>query len=78
MAGLRSETPLFVTFIDLARYMAQSQRVDDTEMADTLDAYYERVAAAVNQAGGTLVKFIGDAAPVVFPEDDTDRAVRRA
>jgi adenylate cyclase len=76
MAGLRSETPLFVTFIDLARFMAQSQRVDDAELANTLDAYYERIAAAVGEAGGTLVKFIGDAALVVFPEDDADRAVR--
>ena len=76
MAEVRSETSLFITFIDLARFFAQSQHVDDAEIADTLDAYYERIAAAVDEAGGTLVKFIGDAALVVFPEDATDRGVQ--
>ena len=47
MPALRCETPLLVVFIDLTRFWAQSQRVDDAEVADTLDAYYEQVGAAV-------------------------------
>ena len=75
MAEIRSESSLLIAFIDLARFFAQSQRVGDAELADTLDAYYERIAVAVDEAGGTLVKFIGDAALVVFPEDAADQGV---
>src|SRR5262249_28118424 len=54
----------------------QSQRVEDFEIADTIDRYYERVANAVAAAGGTTVKFIGDAALVVFPRHAVDAGIR--
>ena len=72
----RQRTPLLIVFLDLTRFAAQSQRTDDSEIADTLDAYYERVAKGVEGAGGTIVKFIGDAALAVFPEDGADAGVR--
>ena len=75
MAETRIETPLLIAFLDLTRFFAQSQRADDAEIAETLDAFYEHVAAAVGAAGGTVVKFIGDAALVVFPEAGVDRGV---
>ena len=71
----RAEVPLLIAFADLTRFMAQSQRVNDTDLADTLDAFYECVAARVEKAGGRVVKFIGDAALVVFAEDAVDRGV---
>ena len=71
-AAVRSETPLLVVFIDLTRFWAQSQRVDDQEVADTLDTYYEQVGAAVKAAGGRVVKFLGDGALIVFEEDRVD------
>jgi len=75
MPEIRSEIPLLVAFVDLARFGAQSQRVDDVELADTLDAFYEEVGAAVQEAGGRVVKYLGDAALIVFEEDHVDRGV---
>jgi class 3 adenylate cyclase len=75
MAETRSLVPLLIVFVDLTRYSAQSQRVSDSELADTIDAYYEFVAAAVDAAHGTLVKFVGDGVLLVFPEGAVDRAV---
>lgn len=72
----RRATPLLIVFVDLTRFWAQSQLVEDTELADTMDAFYGRVTAAVRGAGGTVVKFIGDAALMVFPEDAAAAGVR--
>ena len=75
MAETRVEVPLLIAFVDLTRFAAQCQRIDDRPIADTLDAYYELVAAAVESGGGTVVKFIGDAALIVFPAGAVDRGV---
>ncbi len=52
MGATRAEVPLLVTFVDLTRFFTQSQRVSDLDLADTLDAFYELVAEAVEGAGG--------------------------
>lgn len=72
----RPPTPLLIVFLDLTRFAAQSQRVEDKELADTLDRHYEHVASAIQSAGGTTVKFIGDATLAVFPERAVDTGVR--
>jgi class 3 adenylate cyclase len=56
----RAVASLLVAFVDLTRFAAQSQRVDDVELADTIDAYYEHVGAAVL---------------IVFEADQVDRGV---
>lgn len=76
MSNLHAETPLLVAFVDLTRFMAQSRRVSDADIAATLDSYYERVAAAAEAAGGQLVKIFGDGALIVFDEDAVDRGVQ--
>jgi len=75
MAERRAESAYLIAFVDLTRFMAQSQRVSDGEIADTLDLFYQHVAAAVEDARGRVVKYLGDAALVVFPEDGVDRGV---
>jgi adenylate cyclase len=75
MADVRTEVPLLLAFVDLTRFFAQSQRVADVELAETIDAYYERVGAAVKDAGGRVVKFVGDGVLIAFPEDRVDRGV---
>ncbi len=62
MSAIRPEVPLLVVFVDLTRFAVQSQRVRDSELADILDAYYERMAVTVEAAGGRVVKYIGDGA----------------
>lgn len=73
----RTSTPLLIVFLDFTRFSAQSLRVDDSEIAETLDAYYEQVAEAIASADGTIVKFIGDATMIVFSEDKVDAAIRK-
>ena len=75
MTHPQSEVSLLIAFVDLARFAAQSQRLDDHAIAETLDEYYEHIAATVQRSGGTIVKFIGDAALIVFPESRVDQGV---
>jgi adenylate cyclase len=75
MPEIRSETPLLVVFVDLTRFGVQSQRVDDAELAHGLDAFYEEVGATVAAAGGRVVKYLGDAALIVFEAEGVDRGV---
>jgi class 3 adenylate cyclase len=72
----RARKAFLIAFIDLTRFDAESQRVDDGVIAETLDAYYERVTRAIESAGGTVVKFIGDAALIVFPTTSVDAGAR--
>jgi adenylate cyclase len=75
MTGTRSETPLLIAFVDLTRFAAQSQRTSDRDLAETIDAYYEHVEAAVGAGGGRVIKFMGDAALIVFPATGVDQGV---
>ena len=71
----RAEVPMLVAFVDLTGFAMQSVRVADEELAEVIDGYYRLVAACVTAAGGRTVKFIGDAALVVFGEDAVDPGV---
>jgi class 3 adenylate cyclase len=71
----RAEIPLLIAFADLTRFAAQSLRVSDVELAAMMDTFYSRVAARIEGAGGRVVKFIGDAALIVFSEEDADRGI---
>jgi adenylate cyclase len=72
----RAATPLLFAFIDLSRFSKESLQRDDEQVAETIDAYYSLVAHEIGGAGGRVVKFIGDAALIVFPEADADAGVR--
>lgn len=70
-----------VLFCDLAGFTSLSERLDAEDVAIVQNAYFEAVGYAVMRHGGTLEKFIGDAAVAVFGvpaagEDDAERAVR--
>lgn len=69
----RAVTPLLIAFADLTRWQAESSRLDELVLADVMDRFYELVASRVG-AEGTVVKFMGDAALVVF--EDVDAGVR--
>ena len=64
--GARAELRLLVAFLDLTGFALQATRVGDDELAAVIDGWYERVAARTAAAGGRTVKFIGDAALLVF------------
>ncbi len=70
-----------VLFCDLAGFTFLSERLDAEDVAIVQAAYFEAVRYAVTRHGGTLEKFIGDAAVAVFGvpaagENDAERAVR--
>jgi class 3 adenylate cyclase len=70
-----------VMFCDLVGFTSMSEQLDAEDVAIVQDAYFSAVREAVGRHGGTLEKFIGDAAVAAFGvpvarEDDAERAVR--
>ena len=74
----RTEVPLLIAFVDLAGYAMQCTRVDDAEVANVVDGYYELVATGVTAAGGRVVKNIGDGILIVFDAADADAGISAA
>ncbi|HKW71180.1 MAG TPA: adenylate/guanylate cyclase domain-containing protein [Candidatus Dormibacteraeota bacterium] len=72
-----------VLFADLVNSTALGERLDPEEMRALLQRYYDIARESVQQHGGTVEKFIGDAVMAVFGlptahGDDPDRAVAAA
>jgi class 3 adenylate cyclase/tetratricopeptide (TPR) repeat protein len=72
-----------VMFTDLVGFTTASEGRDAEETRELLTRYFEIARGAVEQHGGTLEKFIGDAVMAVWGaptahEDDAERAVRAA
>jgi len=72
-----------VLFVDLVGFTARSETLDPEDVRDILTPYYERVRAVLEDFGGMVEKFIGDAVVGVFGAptaygDDPERAVRAA
>jgi len=72
-----------VLFADMAGSTALGEKLDPEEMRRLLTRYYSIAREAVEQHGGTVEKFIGDAVMAVFGlptahGDDPDRAVAAA
>jgi len=72
----RAEMPLLIAFADLTRFTRVVQSTDDAEVADVIDEYYRLLTRWVEAAEGHVVKFIGDAALIVFTESSVDPGVR--
>src|SRR6266542_3187504 len=72
-----------VLFADLVGFTSRAEQMDPEDVADELGRYHARVRAELERYGGTVEKFIGDAAMAVFGtpvahEDDPERGVRAA
>ncbi|MCX4782617.1 AAA family ATPase [Streptomyces sp. NBC_01264] len=72
-----------VLFLDLVGWTRLAERVDPESLQGLLDEYYEICSVAVEEQGGVVEKFIGDAVMAVFgadtsQEDDAPRALRAA
>ncbi len=64
-----------IWYCDMRGFTALSDRLPAREVVALLDRFFEPIAAAVEGAGGEILKFIGDAALAVFPvENDDQRA----
>lgn len=72
-----------VLFVDLVGFTALAESADPEDMRDLLGQYFAACRRIVNQYGGRIEKFIGDAVMAVWGtpltrEDDAERAVRAA
>jgi class 3 adenylate cyclase/tetratricopeptide (TPR) repeat protein len=72
-----------VLFTDIVGSTAKAEQMDPEDVRARLAPYYTRLRAELEQRGGTVEKFIGDAVVALFGaptahEDDPERAVRAA
>jgi class 3 adenylate cyclase/tetratricopeptide (TPR) repeat protein len=72
-----------VLFADLVGFTARAEQLDPEEVRSLLVTYHSTVRRELERFGGTMEKFIGDAAVGLFGaplahEDDPERAVRAA
>jgi Adenylate and Guanylate cyclase catalytic domain/zinc-ribbon domain len=71
-----------VLFVDLVGSTARADNADPEDVRDVLQIYHREAKECIEQYGGVLEKFIGDAVMAVFGApvahgDDAERAVRR-
>jgi class 3 adenylate cyclase/tetratricopeptide (TPR) repeat protein len=79
----RERKVVTVLFADLVGFTARAETLDPEDVDAVLRPYHERLRGVLEQWGGTVEKFIGDAVVAVFGapvarEDDPERAVRAA
>jgi class 3 adenylate cyclase len=72
-----------VLFADLVGFTSRAEQMDPEDVRALLVPYHQRLRAELERFGGTVEKFIGDAAMALFGapvahEDDPERAVRSA
>ncbi len=85
LAAPRAEQRRLVTvvFADLVDFTVLSRQLDAEDTRDVVGAYFARWQQAIEDQGGVVEKFIGDAVMAVFGlsrsfEDDAHRALRAA
>jgi class 3 adenylate cyclase/tetratricopeptide (TPR) repeat protein len=82
--GAREERKVVtVLFADLVGFTSRAEPLDPEDVRALLVPYHARLRKELERFGGTVEKFIGDAAMAVFGapvahEDDPERAVRAA
>ena len=72
------DTDVTVMFTDIAGFTSWSEGREATEVADFLNAHFATLSHAIDDAGGTLDKFIGDGVMAFWgaPERQPDHAAR--
>ena len=81
--GAEQRKLVTVLFADLVSFTALSETLDPEDVRELQQDYFARWRRAIEQQGGVVEKFIGDAVMALFGvpaarEDDAERAVRAA
>jgi class 3 adenylate cyclase len=81
--GRRERKVVSVLFADLVGFTSRAETLDPEDVEAILAPFHDRLRSELEQRGGTVEKFIGDAVMAVFGapvahEDDPERAVRAA
>ena len=65
-----------VLFADIVGYTSLSEKLSAAEIAELLNEYFSYIAEAAKMCGGTLDKYVGDCAMILFgvPEHDPKHA----
>ncbi len=69
------EQSLVVSFFDFSRMAEWASSAQDSVVAGLLQEFYCLATGVVEQAGGRVVKFIGDAGLAVFPEESAEAGI---
>ena len=70
-----TERELLVGFYDLAGYMRHAEKTRPQDLLATMAGYFARTGQIVGDAGGRLIKTLGDAGLVAFPAEAADAGV---
>ena len=72
---LPTECELLVGFYDLTGYMGYAERTEPRQLLNTMTGYFALSGSILRDAGGHLVKTMGDAGLAVFPAELVDAGV---
>jgi class 3 adenylate cyclase len=70
-----AENELIVGFYDLTGYMRFAEAAEPLSLLELIQGYFQLTGRIIAQAGGKLLKPIGDAGMFAFPPDLADQAV---
>jgi adenylate cyclase len=70
-----TECRMVVAMVDIAGFYQAIRDKSNRQLFSMLDQFYELIGTVIENAGGTVVKFIGDGAFMVFPGDQAAPAV---
>ena len=71
-----SQSDCLIAFSDLAGFSSAVRGLDELALFQTMSDYFEYLGQTVEEAGGTLIKCMGDAALFMFPESCADAGVK--
>jgi class 3 adenylate cyclase len=71
-----TEHELLVGFYDLTGYMRQAERTEPRQLLDIMSGYFAHTGQILSDAGGRLIKTMGDAGLAAFPAEKVDDGVR--
>ena len=71
-----SQSQCLIAFSDLAGFARAVRGLDELALFHTMSDYFEYLGQTVEKEGGRLIKCIGDAALLLFPEPCADDGVK--
>ncbi len=76
--GVASMRTMTILFCDIRGYTSMSESMQPLEIFAFLNEYLACMSQAINEAGGFIDKYIGDAIMALFDHETTDGAVKAA
>ncbi len=70
-----TELSLLISFCDLSNFAKLSQKMNEFELFKFVSNFYGQIGEIIESSGGTIIKFIGDEALIIYPEDKIDIGV---